>query len=117
MVLLHECIQAIEIGKTGNVALNTGHVLLDLPDRGIQFALTTSGDIHMRPFCGEAVGRGKTNASASASNDGDFSCKLGHECFSSQEMERLVSTGSGARETRVTMFKRSSPFFFLLSSG
>ncbi len=79
MLLLHRGIQAIKICELGDIPLNRGHVLADLPYGGIQFALTATGDVDIRALCDEAPGRGQADAEARTRDDRDFPFKFGQD--------------------------------------
>src|SRR5215469_6049106 len=50
MMLFNSGIETLEVCELGDITLNTSDILPDLLYCCIQFALTATGDIHMRAF-------------------------------------------------------------------
>jgi hypothetical protein len=72
VLLLHRCVEPVEIGQVGHVAADPDHPAADLLDRGVQLGLAAAGDDHLGPLCREPLGSGQPDAAGPAGDDRHF---------------------------------------------
>jgi hypothetical protein len=73
------CVDAVEIGEVGGIALDRRGIAADRGHCLIQFGLMAAGDKHSGAFLGKMLSDAEANAGAAARDDSDFACKLpGH---------------------------------------
>ena len=73
-LLLNRRVQPVKICQIRYVTLNTGDVFFDLFHRGIEFALTTTGDKDMRALGNETFRGGETEAAIASGYNRNLTC-------------------------------------------
>jgi len=69
----HNCKEPVEIAKLGNVAPNAAGLAPSLGDRGVKLLLAPARQEDVSALSRKPLCRGKTDAAARASDDGDLS--------------------------------------------
>ena len=77
--LLHNAIEAIEVGDLGHIGLHASGVSADLVNRRVQFRFATANHEDACALPGEAFGGRQADAAVCAGNDGDFPFEPTHE--------------------------------------
>src|SRR5271170_3075123 len=76
---LDGCVDAVEIGEVGGIALDRRGIAADRGDRLIQFGLMAAGDKHSGALLGKMLGDAESDSAAAAGHERDFARKLpGH---------------------------------------
>ena len=81
-LLLDGCVQAVEVGEFGHVALDSGDVLANRLDRLVEFSLAAAGNEDLSAFGDEMLSGGQADAAGASGDDGYFSIQLSHDRFS-----------------------------------
>jgi hypothetical protein len=71
-------VEAIEIGRLGDVALDGLGTRSKKGGGGIEFCLPAARDVNARAFFHENLGRGQANSGVSTSDDSDLSIEFRH---------------------------------------
>src|SRR5258708_15023282 len=91
------CIDSVEVGENGGVALDRRGVVADRSDCLIQFGLTAARDEHPRAFLGKPLGNAEADTGAAAGDESDFACELaghGHGADRSRTFEKSAPSPS-----------------------
>src|SRR5439155_18718511 len=79
LLLLHRCVQAIEVREIGDVAPNAGSPLAELHHPALELGLAPAGDEDVGALVGEPLCGGEADAAAATRDDGDFPFESIHE--------------------------------------